>query len=80
MEQSASSEAHLAKEFLEEFCVLGYAVKSGESCHYFRIYFYQTRLCYIPEDRTLHSHCCENLITIKKTFSFIEHAVSLSCS
>jgi hypothetical protein len=28
---------------------------------------YQITLCYVPEDRTLHNYCCENLRSYKKT-------------
>jgi hypothetical protein len=27
--------------------------------------FQQTTQCYIPEDRSLHNHCCENLKSYK---------------
>jgi hypothetical protein len=33
------------------------------------VYFQQTAQCYIPEDRTLHNHCCENLRLFRTTHS-----------
>jgi hypothetical protein len=35
--------------------------------------FQQTTWCYIPEDRTLHNHCCENLKSYICIVYFIAH-------
>jgi hypothetical protein len=33
--------------------------------------FKWTTRCYIPEDRTLHNHCCENLQNLKFVYWFL---------
>jgi hypothetical protein len=41
--------------------------------------FRRTTWCYIPEDRTLHNHCCENLKScIGMKSSFFWHIMSYS--
>jgi hypothetical protein len=39
-----------------------------------------TTLCYIPEDRTLHNHCCENLKSYRSSHLFTVLLAMLSVS
>jgi hypothetical protein len=61
--KQAASRAQLAACFMPVSC-MAYAstLKMGATCSSETLVdFHWTTQCYIPEDMTLHNHCCENL-------------------